>query len=103
MSNLVFATKKEAVEFLRGMDTLAEMSNGNFYPAGTYYLSHGEYSQPEYKVVRYKDGWGIKKIHFYYPNTFNAPKDGRCIAVKGLSGYGYDDDEVTLVLQDYYC
>jgi len=102
MSNLVFATKKEAVEFMRGMDDLVEMSNGNFYTAGTYCLSHGEYNQPEYKAVRYKDGWGIKKIHFYYPNTFNAPKDGRCIAVKGLSRYWEDDDKVTLILQDCY-
>ena len=61
MSNLVFNTKKEAVEFLRNIEYLEEMSNGNFYPKGTYYLAHGEYSQPEFKAVKYKDGWGIKK------------------------------------------
>lgn len=101
MTNLVFATKKEAVKFLKSIDNLIEMSNGNFYLAGTYYLSHGEHSQPEYKVVRYKDGWGIKKIHFYYPNTFNAPKDGRCVAVSGLRGMYYDD-AIDLVLQDSF-
>ena len=98
MSKLVFNTKKEAVEFMRGMGNLVEMGNGNFYPAGTYYLAHGEHSQPEFKVVRYKDGWGIKKIHFFYPGTFFAPKDGRCVAVRGLSGDVYDD-EVDLVLE----
>lgn len=30
MSNLVFNTKKEAVEFLRNIEHLEEMSNGNF-------------------------------------------------------------------------
>ena len=83
MNNLVFATKREAVEFLRGQNILAEMYNGNFYPCGTYYLAHGEYSQPEFMAVRYKDGWGIKKIHYFYANTLYAPQDGRCVVLDG--------------------
>ena len=63
------------------------MDNGNFYPHGTYYLAYGEYCQPEFKAVRYKDGWGIKKIHYFYGNTLHAPKDGRCEAL---------DDELVL-------
>ena len=82
MSKLVFANKREAVEFLRSLKYLAEMSNGNFYPHGTYYLAHGEYSQSEFTAIRYKDGWGIKKIHYFYANTFYAPKDGRCVVLE---------------------
>ena len=78
MSKLSFATKKEAVDFLKSIKNFGQITNGIFYPIGTYYTKHGEYSQPEFKAVRYKDGWGIKKTHFYYAGTLNAPKDGRC-------------------------
>ena len=81
MNKLVFATKREAVEFLRGQKYLTEMDNGDFYPHDTYYLAHGEYSQPDFKAVRYKDGWGIKKIHYFYANTLHAPRDGRCVVL----------------------
>ena len=87
MNKLVFANKREAVEFLRSQKYLTQMSNGNFYPLGTYYTKHGEYSQPEFKAVHYKDGWGIKKIHYFYANTFYAPPDGRCVVL---------DDELVL-------
>ena len=83
MAKLVFATKREAVDFLRGLKYLTQMDNGHFYPAGTYYLAHGEYSQPEFKAVRYGRGWGIKKIHYFYANTFRAPRDGRCALLDG--------------------
>ena len=83
MNKLVFATKREAVEYLRSQKFLTEMCNGAFYPHGTYYLAHGEYSQPEFKATRYKDGWGIKKIHYFYANTFYAPTDGRCAVLDG--------------------
>ena len=86
MNKLVFANKREAVEFLRSQK-LTEMDNGAFYKQGTYYLAHGEYSQPEFKAVRYGDGWGIKKIHYFYANTFYAPTDGRCAVL---------DDELVL-------
>ena len=84
MKKLVFATKRAAVEFLRSQKYLTEMENGNFYQHGTYYLAHGEYSQPDFVATRYKDGWGIKKIHYFYANTFYAPKDGRCGVLDGL-------------------
>ena len=92
MCKFVFVTKREAVAFLRSQKYLTEMKNGNFYPRGTYYLACGEYSQPEFKPVRYKDGWGIKKIHYFYANTLHHPKDGRC---------GLLDDE--LVLESSIC
>ena len=83
MSKLVFANKRAAVEFLRSQKYLTQMENGNFYPHGTYYLAHGEYSQPDFVATRYKDGWGIKKIHYFYANTFYAPQDGRCEVLDG--------------------
>ena len=83
MSNLTFATKAEVIEFLRSQDYLFEHSNG-FSPKGTYYLAHGEYSQPDFKPVRYKDGWGIKKIHYFYDGTFYAPKNGRCAILDNI-------------------
>ena len=79
---LVFNTKKEATEFLRQQKALYE-HDGGFAPSGTYYLSHGEYSPPDFKPVKYKAGWGIKKIHYFYPGTLRAPKDGRCGMVNG--------------------
>ena len=82
MHKLVFANKREAVEYLRSQKYLTEM-DGVFYPHGTYYLAHGEYSQPEFTATRYKDGWGVKKIHYFYANTFYAPKDGRCVTSDG--------------------
>lgn len=76
---ITFATKKEALEYLRGLDNYFEHDSGGvFSPRGEYCLNHGEYSSPDYKPVRYKDGWGIKGIYYYYPNTFFAPEDGRC-------------------------
>lgn len=83
MNKLVFATKKDAIEFLKSKSYLAPCDNGNFYPHGKYYLAHGEYSQPEFKAVHYKDGWGIKKLHFYYSGTLNIPTDGRCVLLDG--------------------
>ncbi|WP_314722506.1 hypothetical protein [Haemophilus pittmaniae] len=60
MSKLTFKSKAEAINFLSSRDDLYEHSNG-FSPKGTYYLSHGEYSSPDFKAVRYKDGWGLKR------------------------------------------
>ena len=82
MNKLVFTNKREAVEFLRSQKYLTE-GNGAFYPQGTYYLAHGEYSQPDFVATRYKDGLGIKKIHYFYANTFRAPQDGRCAVLDG--------------------
>ena len=83
MSKLVFANKRAAVEFLRSLKYLTEQDNGAFYPHGTYYLAHGEYSQPDFVATRYKDGWGIKKIHYFYANTFTLHRDGRCVVLDG--------------------
>lgn len=75
---LSFKTKKEALEFMRGLENYREYKDGLFCRCGDYYLAHGEYDKPDYKPVHYKDGWGIKETNYFYPGTFYARKDGRC-------------------------
>jgi hypothetical protein len=79
--DLSFPTKKEALEYLRSIDELEESSKtpGVFWETGTYYLSHGEYERPDYRVRRYKDGWGVHATYYYYAGTLYAPKDGRLL------------------------
>lgn len=85
---LTFETKKDVLAFLASIPYLSPMSDGvSFYPNGTYYLSHGEYSQPEYKPRKYKDGWGIHGTCFYFSGTFFAPRDGRVDEERFLSAY----------------
>lgn len=71
-----FKTKAAVNQYLdsMGMET---MSNGHYYMPGHYELAQGEYDRPEFKAVRYQDGWGIKAIYFYYQGTLDARKDGR--------------------------
>ena len=44
----------------------------------TYYLAHGEYERPTYKVrkVRSKDRYYIRVEYFFYAGTFGAMADG---------------------------
>lgn len=75
---MAWATKKDVVAALRQARHLSESSKGGeFFPAGTYVLAHGEYSAPDYVPTRYKDGWGIKEITYFYPGTFHARASGR--------------------------
>lgn len=78
MNNLVFGTKKDVIAYLKSIDYLQESNDGSyFFESGTYYTAHGEYSRPDYKPRRYNDGWSIHVTYYYYPGTFNAPRDGR--------------------------
>jgi hypothetical protein len=82
MTNLTFETKAEAVKFLNDHPKLNSNNSGDsWFPHGTYHLAHGEYSQPDYVPRRYKDGWGIKKISYFYQGTFGAPVDGRVFEI----------------------
>ena len=70
-----YKTKSDVIAYLVALEKtgfLFSHSNG-WSQAGTYYLNHGEYGQPDYRPTRYKDGWGVAKVHFYYAGTFNAP------------------------------
>lgn len=43
-----------------------------FFESGTYYLSHGEHSAPDYTIVK-KDGeWVVRQERFFYGGTCNA-------------------------------
>ena len=90
MSKIVFATKKEVIEFMRTLSNYVESGSGFFYSKGRYYLAHGEYDRPDYWPTRYKDGWGVREKTYFYPNTFYARKSGRCELVDVGGGYGED-------------
>ena len=53
---LEFGTREEAAEYLTDSDGefesmgCREHAAGKYSPAGTYYLSHGEYSSPTYTI-----------------------------------------------------
>ena len=71
-------TKQEVIDALRKVSKLFESEKGGkFYVNGRYYLAHGEYEAPDYIPCRYKDGWGIKEITYFYPGTFYARISGR--------------------------
>ena len=73
-----WATKKDVIAALRKVRHLSESSKGGkFFPVGIYVLAHGEYEAPDYVPCRYKDGWGIKEITYFYPGTFYARASGR--------------------------
>lgn len=44
---------------------------------GVYYLRHGEYARPDYRAQRYGDGWGVKKVTYFFPGTYNSEQSGR--------------------------
>lgn len=73
---MTFATKKELVEWLEEND-YAQLSDGDWYPTSTYYLAHGEYSQPEFSPRRYKEGWSLHGYYHFHSGTFGAKENGR--------------------------
>lgn len=74
----LFKTKKETREYLEKLNFDGPFNDGSYIPKGTYVLSHGEYQRPDYIPTFYKSlgGWAVKKVCFYYSNTYNVPKDG---------------------------
>lgn len=73
-----FPTKASVIEFLSSVQWLDSHSEGKKFSSNdTYYLSHGEYSRPDYYPARYKDGWAVKVDYFYCPSAFYARADGR--------------------------
>jgi hypothetical protein len=80
-SELSFKTEKDALEYLRAENGLMEspVNPGVFWDKGKYYPSRGEYERPDYRVRRYKDGWGIHATYYYFAGTPHAPKNGRIV------------------------
>lgn len=52
--NLCFQTRADALKYIENMFAVERASNGSYYPKGRYDLSHGEYSQPEFKIIKNK-------------------------------------------------
>lgn len=40
-----------------------------------YYLDNGEYSPPDYKIIKRSKGYVIFKINYYYANTLNPAQN----------------------------
>jgi len=61
-----YATKAQALVAKQKLDT------------GTYYLSHGEYERPTYRVRKMRNAaeYYIRAEYFYYSNTFFAAQSG---------------------------
>ena len=70
-------TKSECQEILRANDCY-EYRPGRYTPSGTYYLSHGEYDRPNYRIIKRRgvDDYYIYATYYYYGGTFNAPENG---------------------------
>lgn len=73
---MTFETKKELAKWLADND-YAQLSDGDWYPTGTYYLAHGEYSQPEFSLRRYKDGWSLHGYYHFHRGTICSKENGR--------------------------
>lgn len=72
-----FNTKSDVVLHLTRLaeqGLLRRHSQGWSQP-GTYHLRHGEYAKPDYRPSRYRDGWGVAKVNYYYAGTLNAPPE----------------------------
>lgn len=75
---MVFATKKNAIEFMDdNFESTSDVKKYGWFVGGRYYLSHGEYERPSFFIRRYKNGWGIHRETFYYSNVINTVKSGR--------------------------
>jgi hypothetical protein len=61
-----YSTKAQALVAKKKLDT------------GTYYLSHGEYERPTYRVRKMRNAaeYYIRAEYFYYSNTFYAKQSG---------------------------
>lgn len=72
---ITFSTRQEAIEYLADC---REFKPGRWTPRGTYYLSHGEYEAPTYRIrkVRGVEAYEIYAEYFYYSGTFRAPTNG---------------------------
>lgn len=77
LTTLSFDTKKEAIEWLNNLPGYSGNERIGWSYDGMYICAHGEYERPSYFPRRYKDGWGIHAVYYFYAGTYGAPKDGR--------------------------
>ena len=69
---MIFSTRAEALNFLKGIYDFMSKDGKTFFNKGVYFLRYGEYDRPDYVVRKFrgKEEYGIKKITYYYPNTY---------------------------------
>ena len=74
---IVFSAREDAENFLLKNGMEKSSSGKLFFTTGTYYLNHGEYERPDYKIkkIRSKNLYAIWASYYYYPNTFYARQD----------------------------
>jgi hypothetical protein len=73
---MTFATKKDLTAWLE-QNGYEQLKSRDWYLPGCYCLSHGEYSQPDYSVRRYKDGWSLRGNYYFYQGTIGVGDGGR--------------------------
>ena len=75
---ITFNTKKEAENYLRENNITPADKNGVYSWEGTYYLHHGEYDRPAYRIRkrRSRNEYYIHVTYYYYAGTLYAPEDG---------------------------
>ena len=84
MQESVFKSRLEAINLL---ESAGMIKHGvAWYMPGQYICRHGEYSKPDYKPVKTKDGWKINVKTYFYPGSF----------VFGRSKYMTVDEEMCL-------
>ena len=67
---IAFATKQEALDFLRGMRGYYEHHNGVFSWDGQYVLVYGEESRPDYTPVVIRMVGGLRASTTIAPTRF---------------------------------
>lgn len=82
-------TKQECINLLLDSGHY-QRHNLSFCKSGRYTLRHGEYSRPEYRIIKRRncDDYFITAKYFFYPGTFNTPKNGP-LSTDGLNNFYY--------------
>ena len=65
-------TYGDVKQTLLDADFLTSDTGRTFFESGTYHLSHGEYSAPDYTIVKKGGEWVVRQYRFFYPGTLNA-------------------------------
>ena len=83
-----FKTKSDVINYLADLEAeglLFRHSNGWSATSAFCRYHDGEYSQPDYRPVLYKDWWGICKFSFYRDGAPNALSPKRVnLAAQGI-------------------
>ena len=74
---LSFETKLEAKNFLLVEKKMRETVENLFIQTGVYYLSSGQACRPDYKIRKYRDGYGIYCNFNFFKGTLTDCKNGR--------------------------